>query len=896
MCRKSKNRCGGLIYLICFGFLLSLAGNASASPHPYLTWVNNPSDSIVVNWWNPSVTGNSTVEYGETASYGLTAHNPTISNFHHVELTALTPGTTYHYRINSSDGTVGSDETFTVPVQYPTSFMFAVFGDSRGISGDSTPNHQRHKAQCDHMAMINPGFVLHLGDMVNEGSVENDWVQFFNCEQNLSKSTVIMPIMGNHEVQPGGQPYYYYFDLYAEGAVVPNNGMAGTGPRTYSFDYGNTHHIVVSSYQVNKTDERDWIEADLAAAAANPNIDWIFAYMHKPVYSSGPLSAVDLDGQRLWVPLFEQHGVDIVFGSHWHFYERSYPLKEGLIVSPDEGVLYITSALAGGPFNCQEPGSPYKSLFETYYCNKTAAVYVTINKRVLTGQLVTVDDEVVDTFTISKYAPKASNPNPVDGTEDVALNVVLSWSPGADADKHDVYFGTNPDDVNNADVTDTTGIYRGRQNANNYTLSEAPNRGVTYYWRIDEVQADGKTVHKGPVWSFTVGDYFMVDDFENYNALNSIWLSWKDGFGYTESAPGYHGNGSGSMVHTDSGIKHGDANSLKLDYNNAGTFKNAFDEVVPVYYSEVARTFDTPQNWTREGVDKLSIWFKGWPAYVGSFVEDPPGIYTITSSGHDIWGNADKFHYAYKPLPGLGEIVAKIESVEAVHDWTMAGVMIRETLEPGSPYVAVLFAPNQQSVRVQYREELDGNTSQTGDTNNITPPVWVKLLRSRKAFTGYYSADGTSWTQLGDAKAIVMSSYVYVGLALTSHDITKTAKAVFSNVSIVEGPWTDQDIGMESNAAEQLYVSVKDSTGNETVVANDDPNAVLLSDWTEWNVELQNFNGVDLTSVKELTLRVGDKDSQNPGGTGTVYFDDIRLYLPPPTPTLLSYLEKVFRQ
>ena len=219
--------------------------------------------------------------------------------------------------------------------------------------------------------------------------------------------------------------------------------MAGKGPRTYSFDYGNTHHIIVSSYQVNKTDERNWIEADLAAAAANPNIDWIFAYMHKAIYTSGPVSAVDADGQRLWVPLFEQYGVDIVFGAHWHFYERSYPLKEGLIVSPDEGILYVTSALAGGPFNCQDPGSPYKSLFETYYCNKTAAAYITINKGILTAQVVTVDDEVVDTFTIDKYELRASHPSPNDGAEDVALDAVLGWWPGLSAASHDVYFDTS---------------------------------------------------------------------------------------------------------------------------------------------------------------------------------------------------------------------------------------------------------------------------------------------------------------------------------------------------------------------------------------------------------------------------------------------------------------------
>ena len=481
-----------VIGLICFAVLVfGLDADALVPPHPYLTWVHEPSTSVVVNWWNPGSTGDSTVEYGQTASYGSTVHNPVVSSFHHVELTGLAPGTEYHYRISSSDGTVGNDETFTVPASGPASFTFAVFGDSRGVPGDSTSFHQRHKAQCDHMATKKPAFVLHLGDMVNEGSVENDWVEFFNAEQNLSKSTVIMPILGNHEVQPSGQSYYYYFDLYAQRAAVPNNGMPGGGPRTYSFDYANTHHVVVSSYQVNKTQERDWIEADLAAAAADPNIEWIFAHMHKAVYTSGPVSAIDTEGQNLWVPLFERYGVDIVFGAHWHFYERSYPLKESLIVSPEEGVLYVTSALAGGPFNCQEAGSPYTSLFETYYCDKTAALYVTIDNGMLRGELVTVDDELVDTFTLYKYGPKATEPSPGDGAADVDLNTTLGWTPGLAAASHEVYLGPNNPPALAGDTVQAS-------------FDPDPLEfDTTYYWRIDEVEADGTTRHAGDTWSFT---------------------------------------------------------------------------------------------------------------------------------------------------------------------------------------------------------------------------------------------------------------------------------------------------------------------------------------------------------------------------------------------------------
>ena len=74
----SKNIAG---LVCCVVFASGLGAAASASPHPYLTWVHDPSTSVVVNWWNPGAAGDDTVEYGQTASYGSTAHNPAVSNF-----------------------------------------------------------------------------------------------------------------------------------------------------------------------------------------------------------------------------------------------------------------------------------------------------------------------------------------------------------------------------------------------------------------------------------------------------------------------------------------------------------------------------------------------------------------------------------------------------------------------------------------------------------------------------------------------------------------------------------------------------------------------------------------------------------------------------------------------
>ncbi|GAH96971.1 unnamed protein product, partial [marine sediment metagenome] len=96
----------------------------------------------------------------------------------------------------------------------------------------------------------------------------------------------------------------------------------------------------------------------------------------------------------------------------------------------------------------------------------------------------------------------ATNPNPADEATDVCRKVVLSWAPGEYADKHDVYFGTDFNDVNDANNLDPRGpgeMYRAQQYANSYPVPETLDFGQTYYWRIDEVNAppDEDTIFKG---------------------------------------------------------------------------------------------------------------------------------------------------------------------------------------------------------------------------------------------------------------------------------------------------------------------------------------------------------------------------------------------------------------
>jgi hypothetical protein len=121
-------------------------------------------------------------------------------------------------------------------------------------------------------------------------------------------------------------------------------------------------------------------------------------------------------------------------------------------------------------------------------------------------------------------------------------------------------------------------------------------------------------------------------------------------------------------------------------------------------------------------------------------------------------------------------------------------------------------------------------------------------------------------------------------LAVTSHDAALTCQAVFSNVTItgnVTGQWANQDIGIVNNAPEPMYVALSNSTGNPAVVYHDDPAAATIDTWTEWVIPLQAFadQGIDLTDVDRIAIGLGTRGNMTtPGGSGKMYFDDIRLY------------------
>ena len=138
--------------------------------------------------------------------------------------------------------------------------------------------------------------------------------------------------------------------------------------------------------------------------------------------------------------------------------------------------------------------------------------------------------------------PYAWNPSPTDGSLNKVTWINLSWSSGDFAVSHDVYFGDNLDDVNNA--TRDSELFRGNQDLNStfyvagfsgYAYPDGLVPGTTYYWRIDEVnEAEPDSPWKGKIWSFSIPPRTAYNpnpaEGAEFVPLN-VQLKWTTGFG-----------------------------------------------------------------------------------------------------------------------------------------------------------------------------------------------------------------------------------------------------------------------------------------------------------------------------------------------------------------------------
>ena len=213
-----------------------------------------------------------------------------------------------------------------------------------------------------------------------------------------------------------------------------------------------------------------------------------------------------------------------------------------------------------------------------------------------------------------------------DTVVDVREITSLSWVAGETAASHDVYLGKDRAAVAGADRD--AGEYQGNQAGTSFSVVGLVELGDgDYYWRIDEVETDETTIHKGSVWKFTAPNYLIVEDFESYTDEegNRVYETWIDGWtNNTGSVAGYL-----QAPFVEHAIVHGGSQSIPMTYDNTAQ----------PYYSEIERTWTTAQDWTIHGVDTLSLHVHGQsdndPAVLYVVVEDSAGSSAIARYVND---------------------------------------------------------------------------------------------------------------------------------------------------------------------------------------------------------------------------------------------------------------------
>jgi VCBS repeat-containing protein len=238
-----------------------------------------------------------------------------------------------------------------------------------------------------------------------------------------------------------------------------------------------------------------------------------------------------------------------------------------------------------------------------------------------------------------------------------------------------------------------------------------------------------------------------------------------------------------------------------------------------------------PSAWLDQDVGSVSR--AGTAAYAG-------GKFTVKASGTWIYDVADSMHFVYQPLSGDGTIMARVLSASGSAT-PEVGVMIRETLSPGSTHAYVCYQayPNG-SIHLYARITTGGSTS-SQYSSILGLPYWVKLVRSGNTFTGYSSLDGINWAQVGSTQTISMAQNVYVGLAVSADDNTSLATGVFDSVSVTSSSIANATItgvsattGAVGNSVVITGTGFGATQNGSAVTVNDAP--LTITNWSATSI------------------------------------------------------------
>lgn len=321
-----------------------------------LTWSDDPRTSMAVQWRTNSSVQEGYVQFRpasapEGDAVEVSARRETIEDamVHNdlgnqrfsAVLEGLEPDTAYLYRAGSKDPEQWSAwRPFTTAPAEETPFSFMYMGDvQNGYDFWGGMMQQAHGAHPE------AAFYLIAGDLVNNGDYRDHWDAFFAAGAGVFDQRPLVPVLGNHDYDKKLAPTKY-LQLF----TLPENGPANVGvERAFSLTYANALFVVLDSNRSLRA-QTPWLEKQLASSTAR----WKFVSYHHPAYVSRAVRENPYV-RDTWGPIFEEHGVDIVFQGHDHAYLRTYPIRNGKRAAEGErGVIYLVS-VAGNKYYEQDP-------------------------------------------------------------------------------------------------------------------------------------------------------------------------------------------------------------------------------------------------------------------------------------------------------------------------------------------------------------------------------------------------------------------------------------------------------------------------------------------------------------------------------------------------------------
>ncbi|WP_062027985.1 right-handed parallel beta-helix repeat-containing protein [Streptomyces griseorubiginosus] len=249
---------------------------------------------------------------------------------------------------------------------------------------------------------------------------------------------------------------------------------------------------------------------------------------------------------------------------------------------------------------------------------------------------------------------------------------------------------------------------------------------------------------------------------DNWTVNNTANISTNDGYGDTVS---------GTVVVTDGNWPSG----AQTVMNNAG--------IEPQYRQLTTGAVTGPYSA-----------YSSTPAATGQ----TGGFFTVTDAGSDIWGAGGEHDDAYGTVYQAGaavngtSVTARVDNLDNTNAWAKAGVVLRNSLtgSGSSPGYAIVVATPSNGVSFQWDSNGDGYLDQlTSTATSVKAPVWVRLTRTATQVSGYYSTDGSTFTQIGSAVTLPsMAATQDAGVIHTAHSTT-VGSATFSKLQIVTSPW-----------------------------------------------------------------------------------------------------------